>query len=88
MGSAVLPTLIEALEIELSVLEAEDATLKGDYLRQVVESVIGGVPTVLEVGFMFLFKALGRLMLPGSVVTKLFDPMRRQVDLQKVVVSI
>jgi hypothetical protein len=51
-GSSVLPTLSEGLEIELSDFEAEDATLKGDYLWQVVEIVIGGVPTVLEVHFM------------------------------------
>jgi hypothetical protein len=31
-GSAVLPTLSEGMEIELSDFEAEDATLKGDYL--------------------------------------------------------
>jgi hypothetical protein len=36
----------EGLEIELSDFEAEDTTLKGDYLRQVVEIVIGGIPTV------------------------------------------
>jgi hypothetical protein len=51
-GNAVLPTRSEGLEIELSDFEAENATLKGDYLRQVVEIVIGGVPTVLEVRFM------------------------------------
>jgi hypothetical protein len=51
-GSAVLPTPSEGLEIELSDFEAEDATLKGHYLRQVVEIAIGGVPTVLEVRFM------------------------------------
>jgi hypothetical protein len=47
------------LDIELSDFEAEDATLKGDYLQQVVEIVIGGVPTVLEVGLMCLFMSLG-----------------------------
>jgi hypothetical protein len=36
-GSAVLPTLSEGLEIELSDFEAQDATLKGDYMWQVVE---------------------------------------------------
>jgi len=35
-GSAVLSTLSEGLEIELSDLDAENATLKGDYLRQVL----------------------------------------------------
>jgi hypothetical protein len=31
-GSAVLPMLSEGLEIELSDFEAENATLKGDYM--------------------------------------------------------
>jgi hypothetical protein len=38
--------------IELSDFEVENAMLKGNYLRQVVEIVIGGVPTVLEIRFM------------------------------------
>jgi hypothetical protein len=67
VGSAVLRTLSEGLEIELSDFDAENATLKGDYLWQVVEIVIGGVPTVLEVYFMCLFMSLGRLLLQGSV---------------------
>jgi len=37
------------LEIDLSDFEAEDATLRGDYMWQVAEIVTGGVPTVLEV---------------------------------------
>jgi hypothetical protein len=37
------------LEIELSYFEVENATLKGDYLWQVVEIVVAGVPTILEV---------------------------------------
>jgi hypothetical protein len=78
----------EGLEIELSDIEAEDATLKGDYLWQVVEIVIGGVPTVLEVRCLCLFISLGRLLFEGSVSTNLFDPMRHQVDLQKVEVGI
>jgi hypothetical protein len=44
--------LSEGLQIELSDFEAEDAMLKGDYLWQVVEIVIGGVTDVLEVRFM------------------------------------
>jgi len=87
-GSAVLPTLSEGLEIELSDFEAENATLKGDYLWQVVEIVIGGVPTVLEVRFMCLFMSLGRILLQGSVSTNLFGPVRHYVDLPKVEVSI
>jgi hypothetical protein len=51
-GSAVLPTVSKGLVIELSDFEAENVTLKGDYLQQVVKIVIGGVPTVLEVTFL------------------------------------
>jgi hypothetical protein len=87
-GSAVLLTLSEGLEIELSDFEAGNATLKGDYLRQVVEIVIGGVPTVLQIRFMCLFVSLGRILLQGSVSTNLFDPVRHQVDLSKVEVGI
>jgi hypothetical protein len=87
-GSAVLPTLREGLEIGLSDFDGENATLKGDYLRQVVEIVIGGVPTVVEVRFMCLLMSLGRILLQGSVTTTLFDPMRHQVDLRKVEVGI
>jgi len=87
-GGAVLPTLSEGLEIELSDFEAENATLKGDSLRQAVEIVIGCVPTVLEVCFMCLFMSLGRILLQGSVSTNLFNPMRHQVDLRKVEVGI
>jgi len=76
------------LEVELSHFEAENATQKGDYLWQVVEIVIGGVPTVLEVRFMCLVMSLGRILLQGSVSTNLFDPMRHQVDLRKVEVGI
>jgi hypothetical protein len=76
------------LEIELSDFEAEDATLKGDYWWQDVEIVIGGVPTVLEVSFMYLFMTLGRILFPDSVSTNLFDPMRYQMDLQEVEVGI
>jgi hypothetical protein len=72
-GSAVLPRLSEGLEVELFDFEAEDATLLGDYLWQVVEIVIGGVPTVLEVRFMCLFMCLCRILLQGSVSTNLFN---------------
>jgi len=87
-GNTVLPTLSEGLVIQLSDFEVENATLKGDYLRQVVEFVIGGVPTVLEVRFMCMFMSLGRILLDGSVSTNLLDPMRHQVDLRKVEVGI
>jgi len=87
-GSALHPTLSEGLEIELSEFEAEDVTLKADYLWLLVENVIGGVPTVHEVCFMCLFMSACRMLLQGSVSTKLFGPMRHQMDLQKVEVCI
>jgi len=87
-GSAVLPTLSEGLEIALSDFEGENETLKGDYLWQVVEIVIAGVPTVLEVGFVCMFMSLGRNPLQGSVSTNLFGQMGHQVDLRKVEVGI
>jgi len=62
--------------------------MKDDYWWQVVEIVIGGGPTVLEVCFMCLFMSLGRILLQGSVSTNLFGPMRHQVDLRKVEVSL
>jgi len=86
-GSAVLPTVSEGLEIDLCDFDAENATLQGDYVRQVVWIVIGGIPTVLEVRFMCLFMSLGGILLEGSVSTNLFDPMRHQVDLRKVEVG-
>jgi len=64
------------LEIEVSDFEAENVTLKGYYISQVVEIVIGGVPTVVEVRIMCLCMFLGRMLLQGSVSTNLFDPMR------------
>ena len=48
-----LPTLSEGLEIEIYDIEAEHARLQGDYLWQVDAIVIGGVPTVLDVNFMY-----------------------------------
>jgi hypothetical protein len=75
------------LEIEFSDFEAENATLKGDHLRQVFEIVIGGIPTFLEVHFMWLFMSLGKILLQGSISTSLFDPMRHQVDFRKVEVA-
>jgi hypothetical protein len=86
--SAVLPMLSEGLEIVLSDYDPENTTLKGDYLRPVVEIVIGGVPTVLEIRFMCLFMSLGRILLQGSISTNLFDPVRHPVYLRKVEVGI
>ena len=87
-GSAVLPTLSKGLEIELSDFESENEIRKGDYLWQVVEIVIGGLPTVLEVACMNLLVSLGRKLLKGSVSTNLFGPMRHQLDLRNVEVGI
>jgi hypothetical protein len=61
--------------------------LKGDYLPQVVEIVIGGVPTVLEVRLMCFFMSIGSVLLQGTVSTNLIDPMRHQVDFRKVQVG-
>jgi len=65
-SSAVFQTLSERLEIELCDFHAADATLKGDYWWQVVEIVIGGVPTVLEVRCMCMFMILGRVLMHRS----------------------
>jgi len=81
-------TLSEGLEIELSDFEAENVMLKGDYSQQVVEIVIGGIPTVLEIHCMCLFMSFSRILLQGSVSTNLFDHVRHQVDLPKVEVGI
>jgi hypothetical protein len=53
--------LSAGFDIELSDFEVENATLKGDYFWQVVEIVIGGIPTVLEIRSMCLFMSLGRI---------------------------
>ena len=76
------------MEIELSDSEAENATLIGDHLQQVVETVIVGVPTILEVYCMCMFMHLGRILLQGSILINLFDPVRLQVDLQRIEVDI
>ena len=76
------------MEIEVCDLEAENATLKGDHLQQVVEIVIRGIPTFLVVRFMCMFMPLGRILFQGSVSTYQFDPVRHQVDLWKVEVGI
>jgi hypothetical protein len=87
-GSAVLATLNEGLEIELTDCAVEYAMLKGDCLWQVVEIVIGEVPTAPEIHFMYLFMSLGRILLQGSVSMNLFDPVRHQVDIRKIEVGI
>jgi hypothetical protein len=72
-GSAVLQILGKGLEIELSDFEALNATLKGDCLWQVVENMIRGVPTVLEVRFLCLFMSLGGILLKGSISSNLLS---------------
>ena len=62
--------------------------MKGDYLRQVVDIVNGGVPTVLEVRFVCWFMSLSKILLEGSVSTNLFGPIRHQLDLRTVDVGI
>jgi len=86
-GSAVLTMRSEGLDIELSDFEAENGTLKGNYLQHLVEIVIGDAPTLLDVGFPCLFMSLGRILLQGSVSTNLLHPMRHQVELQTVAVG-
>jgi hypothetical protein len=66
-GSPVLLMVSEALKIELSGFEAENVTLKGEYLLQVVEIMIAGGPTIFEVRFMWLFMSLSRIIWQGSV---------------------
>jgi hypothetical protein len=87
-GNAVPPMLCECLEIALSDFEAKNATVEGDCLRQIVEIAIGGVPTLLQIRLMRLFMSLSRILLQGSILTKHFNPVRHQVNLRKVDVSI
>ena len=76
------------MRIELSYPDAANTTLKGDYLQLVLEIVLGGVPTVLEVRLLWLFMFLGIVLLQGSESTKLFDPLSQQADLRMVKVGI
>jgi hypothetical protein len=46
------------LEIERYDVGEENATLKGDYVWQVVAIGIGGIPTALEVGFLCLIMTI------------------------------
>jgi hypothetical protein len=87
-GSAVLLMLSQGLEIELTNFEAENAMLNDDYFPQVVEIVIGGVPTFLEICVMCLLMPIGRILLQGSLSMTLFNPVRHQVDLRNVEVRI
>jgi hypothetical protein len=83
-GQRCVPDTERGLDIELSELEAENTTVKRDYLRQEVEIVMRGVLIVHEVRFMCLFLYLGRILLNGYVSTNLFDLLRHQVDLRSV----
>ena len=47
-----LLTLLEGLQTKLSDFEVENATPRSDYFGLVVEILIGGVPTVLDVHVM------------------------------------
>jgi hypothetical protein len=76
------------LEIELPDFEAKDEMLTGDHLSKVVEIVIGGGPTILEVRFMCLFMSLGRILLQDSIWTNHFQPMRQEVNFRKGEISI
>jgi hypothetical protein len=51
-GSAGLLMLSEGLEIEPTHYEAENKMLIGNYLQQLVENVIAGISTILEVNSM------------------------------------
>jgi hypothetical protein len=64
---AVLSTLSECFEIEVSDFEIENTTLKHDYSKEVVQTIIGGVVTDYEIRFMFLFMSLSRRLLQGSI---------------------
>jgi len=59
--------------------------LKGDYLWQGVESVIGCIPIGREIDCMYSFMSRGGILLHGSVSTIMFGPMGHQVDHRKVV---
>lgn len=76
------------MAIELSDCEAENTTLTADYLWQVFEIVIRGIPTIIEVHFMCLVISLGRILVQCSVPMNQFHPMRHPVDSRTVEVSI
>lgn len=87
-GSTVLPPLSDGLDIELFDFEAQNATLNGDLMGQVLEIAIGGDTTVLEVYFMCLLMSLGRQLLQGCVSRNVFHPMSHDADIQNVEVGI
>jgi len=87
-SSTVLSGVSKDLEIELPESKEENVTLKGDYVLQVVEIVIGGIPTILEFRFKCMFGSLGRSLLQGFISTNLFDPMWHEVCFHTVEVGI
>jgi hypothetical protein len=87
-GAALLPTLSEGLEIELSDFEEENMMLNHDYSSQVVHSVIGDVPTVVSVHIMCLVMSLYRKLMQGSISRNLFNSVQHLVYLCNFVVCI
>jgi len=67
--------LREVFELELCHCEAENLTPEGHDPWQVVEIVIGGVSTILEVHFMLLIMSLGSILFQGSIRMNLFERM-------------
>jgi hypothetical protein len=66
-SSAARSTLIEGLKIDLSHFEAGNAKPQGDYLWQVVDIAIRGIPTILEIRFECLLMTFGRTRLECSI---------------------
>jgi len=86
--STVLLMLSEGFQIGLADFKSGNAMFEGVQSWQNVESVIGGVPTLLDDRIMCLFMSLERKRWQGSVSMNLFTPMRYQVGLRKDAVSI
>jgi hypothetical protein len=57
----------KGLESKLTDFNAENVMLKDDYMRQVVEIVLGGAPTIFEVHLVSLFMAQGRILLQRTM---------------------
>jgi hypothetical protein len=87
-GTAVLRKLSDGLEIELSDLEEDNMMLNGEYLLQVVHSVIGDVPTVVRVHIICLVMSLRRKLMQGSILSNLFNSVRHQVYLRNFAIGI
>ena len=72
------------MKIELSDFKADNATLKREYLWLIVEIVIGGVSTILQVCSRCVIVTFSKILLQGSVSMNLFNPMKHQENLRKV----